>query len=302
MSENTIKVIESLGVIVGLVILRWLILRAVHRQVDDPDVWFRTRRIATYTTTVIALFSLAWIWLDAFSSLPTFLGLLSAGIAIALSDVLKNMAGWFYIMSRRPFRIGDRVEVSGSRGDVIDIRLFRFTLMEIGNWVQADQSTGRLVHVPNGMVFTNSVANFTEGFPYVWHEVAVLVTFESDWREARDVIQHVIDEAGVDVDDQAREHMRAAARAYQIKIGKLTPTVYMSVQDSGVLLTARLLTEARRRRAVDQQVWEGILDGFAASEHIELAYPTIRTYLPDAIRTSRVEGEPSDGGATSAGE
>jgi small-conductance mechanosensitive channel len=126
-----------------------------------PARWQRT------PTTVIALLAPAWIWIDAFNDLGTFLGLLSAGVAIALADVLKNMAGWMYIPSRRPFRVGDRIEIEGTRGDVVDIRLFCFSLMEIGNWVDAEQSTGRLVHVPNGSVFINQVANYTEGFQYI---------------------------------------------------------------------------------------------------------------------------------------
>lgn len=99
-------------------------------------------------------------------------------MAIALADVLKNMAGWMYIPSRRPFRVGDRIEIEGTRGDVVDIRLFCFSLMEIGNWVDAEQSTGRLVHVPNGSVFINQVANYTEGFQYIWHEMPVRTFFQ----------------------------------------------------------------------------------------------------------------------------
>ena len=102
--ETTAEVIASLAVVIGLVVLRWLILRYVHRWVEDPDVWFRAKRIATYTFTFVAIVTLAWIWIDAFDALPTYLGLVSAGVAIALSDLLKNMAGWLYILVRRPGR------------------------------------------------------------------------------------------------------------------------------------------------------------------------------------------------------
>jgi small-conductance mechanosensitive channel len=285
-SETTSEIVGSVAVVVGLFLLRWLILRYVHRKIDDPDVWFRTRRIATYTTTVVAVITLTWIWVDAFDSLPTYLGLVSAGIAIALSDLLKNMAGWMYILIRRPLRIGDRIEVDGTAGDVLDIRLFRFSLMEIGKWVHADQSTGRLVHVPNGIVFTKPVANYTEGFEHIWHEIPVLVTFESNWEKARQIIREEV-EAASSFDAEALRGLRETARQYQIKIGTLTPIVYLKVEDSGVLLTGRLLARARERRLIDESVWSALLTRFADEDDIDLAYPTVRTFFAGPVAINR---------------
>ena len=290
MNETTAEIIASLAVIIGLVILRWLILHYVHRKVDDPEMWFRAKRIATYTATFIAVITLAWIWFDAFGSLSTYLGLVSAGIAIALSDLLKNMAGWVYILGRRPFRIGDRIEIGDVAGDVVDIRLFRFSLIEIGNWVHADQSTGRLAHVPNGMVFTTTVANYTEGFEHIWHEIPVLITFESNWQKAKSILREEIDGAS-NFDGMARDRIRKAAREYQIKIGTLTPIVYLTVRESGVELTGRMLAPARERRLVDDTVWSHVLQRFAEEDDIELAYPTVRTFFAGPIA---VEGGRSD--------
>ena len=74
---------------------------------------------------------------------------------------------------------------------LIDLRIFQFTLMEIGNWVDADQSTGRIVHVPNGSVFVTPLANYAKGFQYIWNEIPVLVTFESDWRRAKEILEGI---------------------------------------------------------------------------------------------------------------
>lgn len=295
MTETTSEIIGSIAVVVGLILLRWLILRYVHRNVEEPDTWFKAKRIATYATTVVAAITLAFIWVDAFDSLPTYLGLVSAGIAIGLSDLLKNMAGWLYILVRRPFRIGDRIEVAGTQGDVVDVRLFRFSLMEVGNWVHADQSTGRLVHVPNGIVFTTPVANYTEGFEYIWHEIPVLVTFESDWEKAKAILNEEIEAVSSGFDETALRRIRKAAREYQIKIGALTPIVYLTVKDSGVLLTGRLLVPARQRRRVEDRVWRRLLTRFGEEPGIDLAYPTVRTYLSGPIHLTdghqRLQGD-----------
>lgn len=277
------KVFASAIAIAVLLIGRWLTLRAIHQRFEEAWVGYRARKVATYVVTVVMLLVLAWIWIDAFTDLPTFLGLVSAGVAIALSDVLKNIAGWIYVLSRRPFRVGDRIEIDGTKGDVVDIRLFRFSVMEVGNWVDADQSTGRLIHVPNGVLFTNQVANYTEGFEYIWHEIPVLITFESDRHVARSIMEEALRRHAPDVERSAGSRIRETARNYHIKIGKLTPIVYMTVKDSGVMLTCRLLVGARNQRDVAEAIWDAILTGFASTPDVELAYPTVRTYLEGSI-------------------
>ncbi len=248
---------------------------------------YRANKVLNYVTTFVLLVTVAFIWVDTFDQIGTYLGLVSAGIAIALADLLKNMAGWAYILTRRPLNVGDRIEVNAVKGDVVDIRLFRFSLMEIEGWVGAEQSTGRLVHVPNGVVFTSSVANYTEGFPYIWHEIPVLITFESDWGLAERLMLEILGSEGPDIEGPAGATIRATARRYSIKVGTLTPTVYLTVKDSGVQLTARFLVETRTRRGREDRVWRSILEAFAEQPTIDLAYPTVRTYFSGPIQLER---------------
>jgi small-conductance mechanosensitive channel len=278
----------------------WMaVVHGITRRVEDSTVWYQARKAASYTVAIALVVGLLWIWVGALRQLGTFLGLLSAGVAIALSDLLKNVAGWLYILIRRPFRVDDRIEIDGVRGDVIDVRMFRTTLLEIGNWVDADQSTGRIVHVPNGKVLTTAVFNATEGFGYVWHELPVQITFESDWRRAEERFLAILDATGGPTAEEAAIRIRRAARAYKIRYTHLTPTVYLSVRDSGVLLTGRLLVDTRRRRSVEQQIWRALLETFEQEPAIELAYPTTRFVTGDPTRlpaapTATPASPPSD--------
>lgn len=267
--------------------VRFLILRVVHRQVDDSAVWYRTRKLTTYFVTIIFFAVLIPVWVEG-SGFSTYLGFLTAGLAIALSDVLKNLAGWAYIIIRRPFRVGDRVEIAGQAGDVVDVRAFRFTVLEIANRVDADQSTGRLLHIPNGLVFTQSVANYTEGFPFLWHEIPVLVTFESNWRDAEELVLAAVQEHSPDMSDMtAAAALRNSAREYSIRYTHLTPTAYLTVRDSGVLITGRLLVPVRALRSTEAAIWRTILAAFEEHPGIELAYPTVRTYLHGPIEVAQ---------------
>jgi small-conductance mechanosensitive channel len=210
--------------------------------------------------------------------LATYLGLLSAGLAIALRELVANFVGWAFILWRRPFEVGDRIQIGDTAGDVIDLRIFQFTLLEIGNWVDADQSTGRVIHVNNGQIFTLSLANFSKGFQYIWNEIAVLVTFESDWEKAKEILAGIASKHGEELSTSAEEKLHEAARRFMIFYSKLTPTVYTSVRDCGVLLTIRYLCDPRRRRSTEESIWEDILHAFAENDDIDFAYPTQRFY------------------------
>lgn len=273
------QIIATVVAVVIITLARWLVVRFASKRVDDTEALFRIRKAAVYGTTLVLIVSLARIWSGAFGNFGTFLGLVSAGIAIALGDVFLNLAGWVYIVTRRPFRAGDRIEIGTHAGDVVDIRVLRFTLMEIKNWVDGDQPTGRLLHVPNGMLFREPMANYTESFNHIWHEIGVLVTFESDWKRAETLIRSALATHYMsDEEVHAAMDFQEASRHYIIKTADFTPTVYADVKDSGVLLTARLLVHPRVRRQINDEIWRDILDRFANEPTVDLAYPTIRTY------------------------
>ena len=289
-SNDTVEnFIASLLIIILLWLLRFVILRVVARRSEDVRVLYSWRKISTYITVILGLFILGRIWFAGFGALTTYLGLLSAGVAIALRDPLVNLAGWVFLVWRRPFEVGDRIQIGEHRGDVIDLRIFQFTLMEIGNWVDADQSTGRVIHIPNGKVFTEMQANYSKGFRYIWNEVGVLITFESDWSKAKQILEKIGREHAAHLSESAARRVREASKKFLIFYSKLTPAVYTSVKDCGVMLTIRYLCHPRDRRGTEQEIWEDVLTEFARCSDIDFAYPTVRRY--DNIR----EGKPGAG-------
>lgn len=289
---SSAKLVQTIVVIALLVLVRWLVLRAVHGRLEDSASYFKTRKWMAYVAFGVGAYAVFAIWTDRGTNLGTYLGILSAGIAIALADVLENLAGWAFIVVRRPFKVGDRIEIQGRAGDVVDIRVFRFTMLEIGGWVDADQSTGRLVHVPNGKVFSEQVTNFTEGFPYIWDEIGVMVTFESDWKRTEEIVRDAMSEHAPNTSDGTiARTIREAAHHYLIRYTHLTPNTYVTVKDSGVMIYGRYLVPARQRRHINDQLWRAILDAFAAEQTVELAYPTIRNVIQGPLRFERDDGK-----------
>lgn len=273
-----VQIVETVAIILILWVIRIIAVRVLQRNVEDKKVVYKWRKNITYIAFFIGVLIIGQIWFLALGSLGTFLGLLSAGIAIALKDPVTDIASWLFLIWRKPFDIGDRIQVGNAKGDVIDIRVFKFTILEIGNWVDADQSTGRVIHIPNHKVFTEDLANYTSDFEFIWNEMGVLVTFESDWKKAKKILEEVVDENMQEFVEQAREEVKKAEKSYLIQYRYLTPIVYTSVKDSGINLSIRYLSDPRRRRGVAQAIWESILDRFDEHDDIDFAYPTIRYY------------------------
>lgn len=272
------KIIITIIIIFILWLIRRIILNITFRKNNDVRFQYRVRKTSLYVASLIGFLIIGRMWFEGFQYLATFLGLLTAGLAIALKDPLVNLAGWLFIIWRKPFVVGDRIQVGENAGDIIDIRIFQFTIMEIGNWVDAEQSTGRIIHVPNGKVFTDVQANYTTGFNYIWNEIPVLITFESDWKKAKNILTEIINKHAEQLSSAAQDKIKEASRRFMIFYTKLTPIVYTTVKDSGVLLTIRYLCDPRKRRASEQDIWEEILEEFSICSNIDFAYPTQRYY------------------------
>ena len=258
--------------------IRFFIIRTVMNHTEEIRARYLWQKATKYVTFIIGLIFIISIWSKGIQDLATYLAVVSAGIAIALRDVLKNIAGWLFIVWVRPLAMGDRIEIGSHRGDVVDVSFFHFTLMEIGNWVNSDQSTGRIITIPNGAIFTEALANYGKGFKYIWNEIPVLITFESNWKQAKIILLDIARKHAEKLSEKAEKRVREASRQYLLYYSALTPTVYTSVKDSGVLLTIRYLCEPRKRRGTQQTIWEDILTAFGERDDIDFAYPTQRFY------------------------
>lgn len=267
---------ETAIIIVLAVLLRASLLNLIKRRSRKSETYYLWRKITQYVATFIVLGLIASIWFSGTTNIATFLGLLTAGVAVSLKDPLANVAAWAFMLIQRPFSVGDRIEIDGLRGDVIDESFMVFTLIEVGNWVHGEQSTGRLIHIPNAMVFQKSLFNYTQEFGFIWDEIDVTVTFESDWVLAKQILDKIAREHAKSVVPEAERELKSTSRKTLIQYQNFWPIVYTDVAQFGVLLSVRYLVRARQRRGERQAMWEDILHAIAAEPHIHLAYPAQR--------------------------
>ena len=280
--------IAALVLLAGAVLAYQVLTRQISSHVADAEKRHLYRKRAGYVVALFVVLVLAVAFFEEIRRLGTVLGFLGAGLAIALREYVASFLAWFYIMGQRNITLGSRIEVAGVRGDVIDIGVLKLTLVEVRGEGLGEQSSGRLVTLPNFKVLTDPVYHFTLGSPYVWDEMEFSVTFESDWGKARELLERI----GQEVFEPHREEIEAGFHQlehdYAFRYGVTTPIVYTSVGSNGVQLKLRYLTHVRQRRNNRDQISRRVLELFAA-EGIEMAYTTTRTYRTE-IDVERLGG------------
>lgn len=278
LQDGVEKLVLFIVLVLVLYALRRLARREVNRQIEDVNRRHTLRRAIGrgYAVTVV-LVGIA-LFAESLTGLGTVLALLAAGIAVALQDILKSLVGWLYISSRAGIQVGDRVQVDGVMGDVVDVGVLKTTLVEVGNLVFGFQSTGRLVTVPNFNMLASKVFVSGTDNPFMWQELKVLVTYESDWERAEAVVREIAEEYHAEIAPELQRGFRRMERRFAFKYGALTPIVYVTAADSGVELTLRFLTHVRRRRGGADRITRRVLRSFAGEPKVELAYPTYRVY------------------------
>ena len=238
-------------------------------KVPDKKARYSIRKAARLTWNVLLVVVLLWIWVPNPQALVVAYGVVAAGIAFALQDVIKNFAGGFIIFLGSQYRVGDRIEIRGVCGDVIDIGLFSTRLLEIQGWVAADQATGRIVTIPNGVVLNNPVHNYTHQHEFIWDELAVVVTAESDWSEAMRLLVDIATEHTKEYAGVAEKSLGNLQQQYYIDGRETHPRVFIANHDHGYQLAVRYVVGARARRVVNSNIWGHIIRVF--SEHSAIA-------------------------------
>ncbi|MEG1278778.1 MAG: mechanosensitive ion channel [Cellulosilyticaceae bacterium] len=260
--------IFSIALLIILEGVRRTVLRKVIRNKVDIKEQYNKKKSINGIFIIVDLILLATVWYSWSTYIVTFIGVFSAGLAIAMKDVIINIVGGVYIIWAKPFQIGERIEINGYIGDVVDLGFFQFSMLEVGNRVGGEQSTGRIIQVPNMQIFSTPIENYEKGFRYIWHEIKIELQKESSWEEAKLILQALLEELTQEVTSEAKEQIKDAGKKYLIYYSYLTPIVYTSFEKGGIVLTGRFLCEPRQTRVVENNIWERFLNNIKNIEEI----------------------------------
>jgi len=270
-----LKLLLSLVVVVATLIIYRTIRNAIKRRVKDATRLQSMRVAVRNVLAVVSFVIILLIWLPTGNNLTTALGILGAGLAIASQELIGSLAAGVNIWVGNIYRVGDRVRIGEVVGDVMDISLARTTVMEVGEWVKADQYTGRVVNVANRMVWTNPVYNFTQHWGYLWDEITLPISYESDWQRAAELMLEHGQTYTAELQADAEAKLSRMIDRYPLKDTKVEPTLYLAMTDNWIEMTLRFVVDAQERRRVKDEMHRDLLQHFQAEENITIASTTI---------------------------
>ncbi|MFH1470140.1 MAG: mechanosensitive ion channel domain-containing protein, partial [Candidatus Micrarchaeota archaeon] len=182
------QTIYKVTVIAGTLVLARILIASlefvISRRVASKRRSYELKKIAAYSVYALVLFAMVFIAIGDPQAFAVTIGLIATGLVVVFQEPIVSLAAFVYINVAKPYSVGDRIEMEDQVGDVIDIGPFFTRTIEIRNWVKADQTTGRIVTIPNGHIFRKHVSNYTRHFDFIWDEISIPVTYQSDWKKA----------------------------------------------------------------------------------------------------------------------
>ncbi|GAB7022293.1 mechanosensitive ion channel family protein [Salidesulfovibrio brasiliensis] len=259
---HSVAKIAATGIVVFFILLvkKAVMLTISRLTTDHHRVTAAAGWIGLLAYMIIGL-AVIRIWFEGLDNFLTFLGIIAVGLTIVSKELILNFVAFWVIIWRDLFTVGQRVQVGDTIGDVTRKGILYFSLMEVGNWVEAEQSTGRLVRIPNALVLTQPVVNYTKGFRYIWNELTVTVDPESNWRRAREIMTETATTCLAESGDKPKPPKPVGDEEFII-FRRLTPKVYLTLTNTGYRLTLRYLCRPRERRDSANTLLERILDSF----------------------------------------
>lgn len=275
-SDPTVS--KSVAVIFGIAIIM-TVTRVTRRiltsRIENTDTRYRLRKVVNAAGALLSIILVTFVFSNRLGNLTVAFGVAGAGIAFALQEVIASIAGWVAVSFGNFYSIGDRVQLGGIIGDVIDIGVLRTTLMETGQWVKADQYNGRIVRVANSFVFKEPVFNYSGDFPFLWDEITVPVKYGSDYKLAREILHKIANDTVGSLVPEAKKTWRAMVSKYRIEDAVIEPAISLIANDNWLEFTVRYVTDYKRRRTTKDVLFTNIVEEFdRANGKVSLASAT----------------------------
>lgn len=266
--------------LVGVAII-WVLINAVQKRlftrIKDNDSRYKAKKISTFVGYLITIVFLTIVFSDKLGGFTVALGVAGAGIAFALQEVIASFAGWLAIMFGGFYDTGDRVQLGGIKGDVMDIGVLRTTIMETGQWVDGDLYNGRIVLIANSYVFKEPVFNYSGDFPFLWDEIKIPIQYGSNYEKAQEIILNIGIEVAGDLTNTSKEKWHSLQNKYRLEDAQTEPMISLVANDNWAEYTLRYVVGYKKRRATKTALFSKILTQIEATNgEVKMASATFQ--------------------------
>jgi small-conductance mechanosensitive channel len=265
-----IKIIQALTIVLFAYLLDALAEKIIKDRVKDTRDRYTLRKASSVFITLLAAALLLIVFLKETTTLIIAYGIFSAGVVITLQDVFRNFAGGIIILFFKPFRAGDRMQLNDCYGDVLDITYFHTTLMEIRQWVDGDQYSGRVLNVPNSFILNSTIMNYTKDFSFIWDEVTIMLAPESDWTKAKKIALSTINEIIKDYIEHSKKELARMEQKYMLTSYDVDTKAFMQIEGDRIEMHLRYVVDPKKRRHVNDMIVRSLLETFDHEEDISI--------------------------------
>lgn len=275
-------------IFIGTAII-WTLLKIVQRtwfnRIKDNEHRYKAKKASNFLGYFLIIVLLMIVFSDKLAGLTIALGVAGAGIAFALQEVIVSFAGWVAIMFGGFYKTGDRVQLGGIKGDVMDIGILRTTIMETGQWVDGDLYNGRIVLIANSFVFKEPVFNYSGDFPFLWDEIKIPIQYGSNY----DLAKEIIEKAGIDIagnhSETSKGNWKVMQNKYRLEDAQMEPMVSIVANDNWVEFTLRYVVNYKKRRITKTELFTRILKNAEATNgQIKFASATFQLVDPPEFK------------------
>ncbi len=271
-------------IFLGIAII-WLIVKAIQRnlfsKIKDNDNRYKAKKFGNFVGYFLTIILLTVVFKDKLGGLTVAFGVAGAGIAFALQEVIASFAGWLTILFGGFYKTGDRVQLGGIKGDVMDIGVLRTTIMETGQWVDGDLYNGRIVLIANSFVFKEPVFNYSGDFPFLWDEIKIPIQYGSNYEMAKEIFEQVGKEVAGNLSIQSKEKWISLQNKYRLEDAQTEPMVSLIANDNWVEFTLRYVVSYKKRRVTKTELFTQILKKVEASNgQLKFASATFQLVVP----------------------
>ena len=249
-------------IFIGVAVI-WIIIKVIQRNlfsiIKDNDNRYRAKKFSGFIGFSLTLVLITVVFSDKLGGLTVALGVAGAGIAFALQEVIASFAGWLAIILGGFYKTGDRVQLGGIKGDVMDIGVLRTTIMETGQWVDGDLYNGRIVMIANSFVFKEPVFNYSGDFPFLWDEIKIPIQYGSNYEKTRDILLKAGNEIAGELTNQSKEKWAELQNKYRLEDAQTEPMVSLIANDNWVEFTLRFVVDYKKRRMTKTELFTRIL-------------------------------------------
>ena len=267
-SKYFIMIGRSLLILIFFKVLKMIVAFITTKWVRRSKTRFMFHQTINVLLNIICVIFLFLLWLPYLKNILTVISFVSAGITIAIRDIILNLFAGLYIKTKKPFKLEDRISIDGITGDVVLINNFSFKVLEVGDRINGEQSSGLIINIPNSFVFSHTLKNYNTAFKYIWDEITIKLDINADLDKNKKEIMKIINSNEIvsEIPKKMEKEVRDATVDYRIYYNHLEPIIYTKVNDNHIELNLRFLTHPKKTRIIEDYLWTNILKKYKAKK------------------------------------